>query len=343
MPTPSGQSYRLATYADARGLPRAGIVVDERVIDVSAVLSAVSPQSAASASASASSSALAASATVTPPAMSVLEVLQRWDELHPLLRETARAARAGRASVPTMSLADTKLLAPILYPGVIFCAGANYKDHVAEMSRALNLPQEPDPHELGLKPWHFIKPSAACVRGTGERIALPAYSKKVDWEAEIALVIGRECRNVSVERALDYVAGLSIVNDLSARDHLRRAGVAVDSPFHFDWVSQKSFDGALPFGPWIVPLEDLGDPGNLGIKLWVNDELMQNSSSSNLIFSMAEQIAHLSTRLTLRPGDVIATGTPAGCGSARGRFLRPGDQVRLWVEGIGELVNEFTS
>jgi 2-keto-4-pentenoate hydratase/2-oxohepta-3-ene-1,7-dioic acid hydratase in catechol pathway len=317
------QSYRLATCADAGAQPRAGIVVDERVIDVSAALE---------------SNADSPATGVT----SVLNVLQHWVQVHPTLQRVARDVRSGNSKLKTSALSGVKLLAPILYPGVIFCAGANYKDHVAEMSKAMNLPIEPDPHELGLNPWHFVKPSAACVRGPGESIALPSYSKKVDWEAEIALVIGRECRNVSVERALDYVAGLSIVNDLSARDHLRRSGVAIDSPFHFDWVSQKSFDGALPFGPWIVPLEDLSDPGNLGIKLWVNEELMQNSSSSNLIFSMAEQIAHLSTRLTLRPGDVIATGTPAGCGTARGRFLQPGDKVRIWVEGVGELANEFT-
>ena len=214
----------------------------------------------------------------------------------------------------------------------MFCAGANYRDHVAEMSKALNLPPEADPHELGLKPWHFIKASAACVRGPGSRISLPAYSKRVDWEAEIAVVIGRECRDVSVDKALEFVAGVSIVNDLSARDHLRREGVAAESPFRFDWVSQKCFDGALPLGPWICPIDDIEDHRKLGIRLWVNDELMQDSSSSNLIFTVAEQIAHLSTRLTLRPGDLIATGTPAGCGAARGRFLKPGrPSICVWV------------
>jgi 2-keto-4-pentenoate hydratase/2-oxohepta-3-ene-1,7-dioic acid hydratase in catechol pathway len=230
-----------------------------------------------------------------------------------------------------------------MYPGTIFCAGANYKDHVREMSRALNLPEEPDPHELGLNPWHFIKPSAPCVRATGERIPLPAYSRRVDWEAEIALVMGAECRNVRATEALDHVAGLTIVNDLSARDHLKRDKVPADSPFKFDWVSQKSFDGALPMGPWICPLDQVEDLGDIGIKLWVNDQLMQDSSSANLIFSFAEQVAHLSTRLTLRPGDVIATGTPAGCGAARGQFLKPGDRVRIEVAGIGELHNEFTA
>ncbi len=303
----SETSYRLATYAAPDGKPRACIVVDERVVDV---------------------------------APSVLEVLRSWPEFAVKLPELARSARReGAAGRP---LSSVQLLAPILYPGTIFCAGANYKDHVLEMSRALNLPPEPDPHELGLKPWHFIKAAAQCVRGTGSRVALPAYSRKVDWEAEIALVMGRECRNVSVEDALGYVAGLTIANDLSARDHLKRAGIAAESPFKFDWVSQKCFDGALPLGPWICPLHEAGDVCNLGIRLWVNDELMQDSSSSNLIFTMAEQIAHLSTRLTLLPGDVIATGTPAGCGAARGRFLQAGDRVRIQVQNIGELTTEFT-
>jgi len=312
MPT---HSYRLATYSDARGEPRSCIVVDERVIDLAG--SAAAPAS-------------------------VLAVLERWDELRPRLEELAGDVRAGRSSARAVPLSNVRLCAPILYPGTIFCAGANYRDHVEEMSRALNLPPEPDPHTLGLKPWHFIKASAPCVRGPGAHIALPAHLKKVDWEAEIAIVMGRECRNVSEGRALDHVAGLTIANDLSARDHLRREGVAAESPFRFDWVSQKSFDGALPLGPWICPLGEIADVAQLGIKLWVNDELMQDSSSSNLIFSMAEQIAHLSTRLTLRPGDVIATGTPAGCGAARGRFLRAGDRVRIWVQGVGELTNEFT-
>jgi 2-keto-4-pentenoate hydratase/2-oxohepta-3-ene-1,7-dioic acid hydratase in catechol pathway len=321
----ASHSFRLASYAHGSAPPRAGIVVDDRIIDVAGALASLDRHSPAGSGAT------------------VLNVLAQWDATRPLLREIADTSRRGVAAFQSLALKDVRLLAPVLYPGTIFCAGANYRDHVAEMSRAMNLPEEPDPHSLGLKPWHFIKPSVACVRGPGDRIALPAYSKKVDWEAEIAVVMGRACRNVSVEDAMSYVAGLSIVNDLSARDHLRRTGVAPDSPFHFDWVSQKSFDGALPFGPWIVPLEDVGDPGHLAIRLSVNDEVMQDSSSSNLIFSMAEQIAHLSSRLTLQPGDVIATGTPAGCGAARGRFLKPGDRVSIWVEGIGTLANEFTT
>lgn len=321
---PSNSAYRLASY-ESRGAPRAGLVVDDWLLDVAEALDGSVARGR------------------EPRAMSVLQVLQRWDEIHPRLQSCARQVREGGEPAGMQPLAQARLCAPILYPGTIFCAGANYRDHVAEMSRALNLPSEPDPHELGLKPWHFIKASAACVRGPDCRIALPAYSKKVDWEAEIALVIGREGRDVPIERAMAHVAGLTIVNDLSARDHIRRIGVPAESPFCFDWVSQKSFDGALPMGPWITPLEDVAEPGRMGIRLWVNQELMQDSSSANLIFSMAEQVSHLSSRLTLRPGDLIATGTPAGCGAARGRFLQAGDQVRIQVEGIGELINHFTA
>ncbi len=318
------QSYRLATYADARGTPRAGLVVDDQLIDAAAALDEVT-----------------AGGPRAPS--SVLALLQSWGEVHPRLQSIARQARVrdGAAVFSGQDLLGVTLLAPILHPGMIFCAGANYRDHVAEMSKALNLPAEPDPHELGLNPWHFVKASAACIRGPGARIALPKYSESVDWEAEIAVVIGRECKDVTVGEALRYVAGVTVVNDLSARDHLRRKGVAADSPFYFDWVSQKCFDGALPMGPWICPLQEIDDLQNLRIRLWVNDELMQNSSSANMIFSVAEQIAHLSTRLTLQPGDVIATGTPAGCGAARGRYLKRGDRVRVWIEAVGDITNHF--
>jgi len=317
------QSYRLATYVRGNEAPRAGIVVDEALLDVGALLTKSGGK------------------PVAPWPTQVLQVLERWTQLRPVFQQAARDHRTGKAVAEAIPVGDVRLLAPVLYPGAIFCAGANYRDHVAEMSKALNLPAEPDPHEAGLKPWHFMKASAGCVRGTGELIQLPPYSKKVDWEAEIAVIIGRECRNVRTESAMEYVAGLSIVNDLSARDHLKRPGVKIDSPFYFDWVSQKCFDGALPFGPWICPLDDIDDIENLGIRLWVNEELMQDSSSANMIFSAAEQIAHLSTRLTLRPGDVIATGTPAGCGTPRGIFLKTGDRVRISIDHLGTLINEF--
>jgi 2-keto-4-pentenoate hydratase/2-oxohepta-3-ene-1,7-dioic acid hydratase in catechol pathway len=175
--------------------------------------------------------------------------------------------------------------------------------------------------------------------GPGAKVKLPAFSKAVDWEIELAAVIGRRAKDVSVESALDCVAGYTIANDLSARDAMRRDKVPAATPFHYDWVSQKCFDGSCPLGPWIVPASQIGDPQKLAIKLWLNDELLQDSSTSNMIFDTAEQIAMLSSRVTLRPGDLVLTGTPAGVGMPRKRFLQPGDKLRLYIEKIGELTH----
>jgi 2-keto-4-pentenoate hydratase/2-oxohepta-3-ene-1,7-dioic acid hydratase in catechol pathway len=159
----------------------------------------------------------------------------------------------------------------------------------------------------------------------------------VDWEAELVAVIGRPAKNVSVDDALGYVAGYTVGNDLSARDLSARLHLSGNSPFKYDWVSHKSFDGACPVGPWIAPAKEIPDPQNLSIKLWVNDVLKQDSHTSKMIFSTAEQIAHLSTRITLHPGDLILTGTPAGVGMARQEFLKAGDEVKVWIERIGTL------
>jgi 2-keto-4-pentenoate hydratase/2-oxohepta-3-ene-1,7-dioic acid hydratase in catechol pathway len=163
----------------------------------------------------------------------------------------------------------------------------------------------------------------------------------MDWEIELAAVIGLTAKNVPLAEALDYVAGYTIANDLSARDMGRRPNVPDTAPFKFDWVAHKNFDGSCPLGPWIVPSRDIPDPQQLGLKLWVNDVIKQDSNTSQMIFTLAEQIAHLSSRITLQPGDVILTGTPAGVGAARPEFLKPGDVVRLWIETIGTLTNRM--
>jgi 2-keto-4-pentenoate hydratase/2-oxohepta-3-ene-1,7-dioic acid hydratase in catechol pathway len=233
-------------------------------------------------------------------------------------------------------LAAARLLAPVLYPSAIYCAGANYTDHVVNMCRRLGIEPDPDPHTLGLNPWHFLKAARATVVGHGARVSLA--SANMDWEAELALVIGTQARNLPLDRALDCVAGYTIGNDLSARDLARRPHIAETSPFKYDWIGQKNFDGACPLGPWIVPAADVGDPQNLSIKLWVNGVLKQNSSTRQMIFTAAEQITYLSARITLYPGDIILTGTPAGVGAERGEFLSRGDEVRITIERVGELV-----
>jgi 2-keto-4-pentenoate hydratase/2-oxohepta-3-ene-1,7-dioic acid hydratase in catechol pathway len=304
------ENYKLVTYRAVEG-PRSGVVVGEEVFDV-------------------------AELTGRSSYATTLDVLNDWEAAQALLGKSAATAKEGK--IKAIPLGQAKLLAPVLYPSAIFCAGANYVDHMREMAAIQKIDPEPDPRSMGLKPWHFIKTSRTVVE-TQSTILLPAYSKMVDWEAELAAVIGRPAKNVSVENALDYVAGYTVANDLSARDFATRPQTSPTSPFKYDWVSHKNFDGACPIGPWIVPAREIPNPQNLGIKLWVNDVLKQDSHTSKMIFSVADQIAHLSTRITLHPGDLILTGTPAGVGLARQEFLRTGDVVRVWIEGIGTLSN----
>ncbi len=154
-------------------------------------------------------------------------------------------------------------------------------------------------------------------------------------------MIGRTAKNVPLDKALDYVAGYTIANELSARDLGKRMQLPDSSPFKWDWVGQKCFDDACPIGPWIVPADDIKDPQKLGIKLWVNDVIKQDSNTKDMIFTLAEQIEQLSSRITLYPGDIVLTGTPAGVGAARREFLKPGDTTKVWVENVGTLTNKM--
>jgi 2-keto-4-pentenoate hydratase/2-oxohepta-3-ene-1,7-dioic acid hydratase in catechol pathway len=302
-------AYRLATYVADAG-PRAGLVIGEEVFDAAALTGQAGDST-------------------------VLGILEDWAAAQERLARAAAAPGKGRP------LGGTRLLAPIRWPSAIYCAGANYADHAAEMARAQNRPPPPDPHTLGLKPWHFIKAGRSTLAAAGEIVAITGLSQTMDWEIELAAVIGRTAKNVSLAHALDHVAGYTIANDLSARDMGRRAGVPDDSPFKFDWVAHKNFDGSCPLGPWIVPASDIPDPQNLGLKLWVNDVVKQDSNTGEMIFSIAEQIAHLSSRITLNPGDVVLTGTPSGVGAARKEFLKAGDVAKLTIERIGWLTNRM--
>ncbi len=311
-------SYKLLSYASERG-PRAGLLVGQRVID-------------------------AADATGNSTWSTVLGALQSWSEAHKAFSKVSEGGGMAHGQTlgqmlgqtHTQPLAQTKLLAPVLYPGDIYCAGANYQDHVDEMDRKSGRPKGKNMKELGELPWFFVKSGRSAVVGPSAAVQLPTYSNAVDWELELTAVIGQEVRNVSAKDALDCIAGYTIGNDLSARDAMKRAKVDSSSPFQYDWLSQKCFDGACPIGPWIVPAADVGDPHNLDMKLWIGDELMQDSNTQEMIFNIAEQIEMLSSRVTLYPGDLVLTGTPAGVGAARKRFLRPGEVLRLYIEKLGE-------
>src|SRR6202167_5543402 len=256
--------YRLATYKSGEG-PRAGLVVGEEVFD-------------------------AAKLTGKPAYATVAGILVDWKSAEGALRKAAAGAARSRAK--REPLKKTKLLAPIQSAVAIYCAGANYADHAAAMAAREGNPPPPDPHSQGLKPFHFLKAPGTIV-ASGTPIKISHYAKAMDWEIELAAVIGRPAKDVPKEKALDYVAGYMVSNDLSARDRGRRDAVAPTSPFKMDWLKHKTFEGSCPIGPWIVPASDIPDPQKLAIKLWVNGELKQNSNTAKMLLSLAQQIQHL--------------------------------------------------
>jgi 2-keto-4-pentenoate hydratase/2-oxohepta-3-ene-1,7-dioic acid hydratase in catechol pathway len=304
--------YQLLTYRTKAGEAAAGILVKGAVYKVAAL------------------PALAHCSTV-------MDILNDWGNTEKLLRDAANSIDASAAV--GLPLAGLELLAPIPNPGAVYCCGANYTDHINEMRPMLkDLPTDIGERALvGDEPWFLVSTVRGSIVGPGARVQKPHGSQRLDWEIELAVVIGATARGVPVERALEYVAGYTICNDLSARDLSIRPEVHDAIPFRVDWTQHKCFDGSLPCGPWITPASQISDPQQLDLKLWVNDELMQDASTDQMIFSVRQQIAKLSVNRTLYPGDIILTGTPAGVGAGRGVFLNPGDKVRMAIEGIGEL------
>ena len=236
----------------------------------------------------------------------------------------ANAVVATAPAKATYPLGEVTLKAPILRPGKIICIGMNYRDHAAEGG-----------HPVPEYPAVFAK-YANCVIGPGEAIVHPGISDKVDYEAEMAVVIGRTAKDVAEDEALDYVGGYTCLNDVSARDYQNLTS---------QWVIGKTFDTFAPMGPCLVTADEIPDPQTLDIRLSIGGELLQSSNTSNLVFTVQDLVAKLSAVMTLEPGDVIATGTPGGVGFARKppRWLLPGDVVRLEIERIGVLENPVVS
>ena len=270
---------------------------------------------------------------------SIDELIQRWDESRQVLIQLAQqiSADPGHFAASKLDAVGVQLLAPLTRPGAIYGAGANYRDHVEAMGRATGARLVLDPKKEGIPPWHFLKAGQSTLSGHRGDVPFPARTERLDWEAELAVVIGRRASAVTVERALDHVAGYMCANDLSARDYVVRPQVDASSPFRFDWIGHKSFNGSCPLGPVFTPAEFVASPENLDIKLWLNGELRQDSNTRNHLYGVADQIAYLSERVELHPGDVILTGTPAGVGMESGTFLKRGDVMKVWIEGLGEL------
>jgi 2-keto-4-pentenoate hydratase/2-oxohepta-3-ene-1,7-dioic acid hydratase in catechol pathway len=222
----------------------------------------------------------------------------------------------------TRPLNSITLEAPISRPGKIVALGKNYLDHVEETKS-----------EVPQFPVIFAKFPSSVI-GPDDTIHIPELSSKIDWEVELGIVIGRYCKDVNEKKVLDYVAGYTIINDVSARDLQMGDG---------QWVRGKSLDGFCPMGPCIVTKDELGDASKLKMYTKVNGVIKQESSTSNLIFNVPSIVSYLSQSFTLEPGDVIATGTPSGVGFVREppEFLQPGDKVEMYIEKIGHLRNRI--
>ena len=291
---------KLGTYSHGESGPRACIAVDDGVIDIERASGGRLPGS-------------------------LLAVLHRPDwaaELADLLASEPAVEHAH---------ADVRIHTPIERPGKILAAAGNYQAHIDEGGGGkVDVARR--------TPRIFIKPSSSLV-GPGDPVVLPSVSHEVDWELELAVVIGTTAKDVTVDRALDHVAGYTIMNDISART--MSWGVE-DREVHawdgfFDWLVGKWIDGFAPTGPWIVTADEIADPQNLQLTFDLNGERWQDASTGGMIFDCADLISFASCIMTLEPGDMIATGTPAGVGVATGRFLQPGDEMVGEISGIGRL------
>jgi 2-keto-4-pentenoate hydratase/2-oxohepta-3-ene-1,7-dioic acid hydratase in catechol pathway len=282
-----------STTGHSRGLP--GVLAGDRVV------------------------ALAAMDAAAPDSMrGVLAELDRWTDAVEIALEK---------DLPWRDAAEVEFLPPVTEPSAIYCAGANYFDHLAEMGAG-------EVRKEDLSPFHFLTAPSAMV-GHRAEVPRPEDCRKLDWEVELAAVIGRRAFRVDEADALDVVAGYTIANDVSARDWLDRRNPALG----IDWLRHKSFAGLLPIGPALVPARFVDDPTTLELRLSVNGEIRQDSSTAKMVFSLAEQIAALSQVTPLLPGDVVLTGTPAGTAAAYGRYLEPGDVMTCEISRLGVLEN----
>lgn len=298
-------SYRLAVVRD-RATSLVVVERQQRLLPLASLLDA---------------SQMAALGGLPADLMPLLSDWRRWSALlaDVVATSIAKFEREGQES------AGAEFLPPIAAPGKLICIGANYWDHIEEMP----IPVNPT------YPYAFLKPPGNTLRGSGQAVNAPANVAMFDWEAELAAVIGTRAHNVMAADALDHVAGYTNFNDLSARDWLAsRPGVGVD------WVRHKCFDGFAPMGPYLLPAQFVADPQNLPVRLSVNGVIKQASSTAKMVFGVAAIIEHLSGIMTLEPGDIIATGTPAGVAHGRQppEYLKAGDIIRIEIGELGELV-----
>lgn len=302
---------KLATYLQA-GHESVGVVADGQVYDLAACLRASNGD-----------------ASVATNMLNLLAAGPRGLEEATSALGWAQAHGGPELAQP---LTNVKLAAPIPRPGKLLCLAGNYAAHIQEGGGAYVGKEK-------MIPRFFSKPHTAVI-GTGEAIRVPASTGFADWELELAVVIGKRGREIAAETAGEYIAGYTIFNDISARElTFRKELPQQEGDWFFDWLVGKWLDTFGPMGPWLTTADEVPRPDNLRMQLWYNGQLQQDANTGQMIFSPAEAIAFISQFVTLEPGDVISTGTPAGVGHAKKLRLNPGDRIRGEIEGLGTLEN----
>lgn len=258
---------------------------------------------------------------------SLKAVFENWPKAFPQLEIFADAASPSGDNLEKIAAADAMLDMPIRFPNKLIGMGANFMDHLTEMG----LPTiKYDPMPI------FFMPPTTCMVGPGRTVIKPKTTQQFDWEIELAVVIGTRLKDSSTLEAAEGIAGYTILLDMSARDLIQ-----IGPPFYVDLVRGKAQDTMAPCGPTVTPAKFIGDIRNLAMKLYVNERLMQDSSTSNMIFQIDEIISHISRYVTLEPGDIVSTGAPAGSGVFHNYFLKGGDRIRASIENVGELAVEI--
>ena len=323
----NGSTFKLGTFAKRGDPPFVGIVLGYDVIELSAAHAAyrASPHRG----------------TLSETG-SILALLENWDANFSVLQEIVAFIEKERPELHTSDPADLRALPPVMRPGKMLYAAQNFQEHVDEMIRAGLTPAD-SPKFSGEKstsrPYLFLK-APSSLAGPYDDIPIPAGMSKIDWEAEIALAIGKKGKRIKAARALDHVAGFMTTNDVSCRD----IGIRPDRPaLRSDWLGGKSHDNFAPMGPFLVPRAFVPNHKNLSIQLAVNGEVKQNGNTSQFIFTPEEQIEYASNILTLETGDIFSCGTCGGVGMGTNTFLKAGDVMETEIESLGKMRNRMVA
>jgi 2,4-didehydro-3-deoxy-L-rhamnonate hydrolase len=251
----------------------------------------------------------------------------------------AAAAKLGKPDGKTsFALARVKLRAPVPNPRKVFCLAGNYQDHIEEGGRAKIAIQDKE------TPRVFMKPPTTTVVGPGDKILIPPIANSIDWEGELAVVIGRKCKGVKAKEALKYVAGYTVMNDVSERDlRIKKRTDSRPRDEWFDWLNGKWLDTFAPQGPWMVTRDEIPDPQVLDISTYINGERKQHNNTGQMLYPVDKIIEYISAIITLEPGDLISTGTISGVGATTGTYMKPGDKVQVEISKIGVLKNSVAA